>query len=221
MSLDVECLARLQLQHLKHIPFQNLGYFEKGASWIDFHNPMTLIESVLKKEGGLCFHLNYSFSQLLHNLGFECYLIGCWMNRSDTDHMAIIVRLGDVNYLVDVGYGEPLLREPMPIIDGFHQSALGLNYRLRLIDGRWFLQKKMGEWKTVYHFELSPRELAEFKETYIAHLTQSSGFRRSVFFSRASNNGFVRLVNNQIRIHLHDKVLKRKLSLDESGTVCY
>ncbi|WP_145962234.1 arylamine N-acetyltransferase, partial [Thermoflavimicrobium daqui] len=99
---SLKFLARLQNNHLQRIPFSNIDFFRSGPSWINFDDYHSLIDPVLKRSGGICFHLNYSFYCLLKSIGFDCHLIGCFINESDIDHMAIVVHLDDQLYYVDV-----------------------------------------------------------------------------------------------------------------------
>lgn len=199
------------IEHLKRVPFQNLGYYHHGSGWINFNQPETLVESAITGEGGICFHLNYSFSRLLQWLGFDCYVIGCFMSRTDTDHMAIVVKLDDVPYLVDVGYGESLLRQPLPIMDGANQRVLATTIRLQLVDGRWVLQQGK---QTVYRFQLHPRLFQEFEPTYRYQLESVRNFCKHIFFSRANENGFVRLVDDRLTLFLEGQVITTKINLE-------
>ena len=65
--------------------------------------------------GGTCFESNYAFFHLLQKLGFDGYLTVNDMRDVCGCHTAIVVRLGDERWLVDVGY--PLYL-PMPLVAG-------------------------------------------------------------------------------------------------------
>lgn len=65
--------------------------------------------------GGTCFESNYAFFWLLQKLGFDGYLTINDMHESRGCHTAIVIRLGDERWLVDVGY--PLYL-PMPLDAG-------------------------------------------------------------------------------------------------------
>ena len=65
--------------------------------------------------GGTCFESNYAFFYLLQKLGFDGYLTVNDMGESRGCHTAIVIRLGDERWLVDVGY--PLYL-PVPLVDG-------------------------------------------------------------------------------------------------------
>lgn len=54
--------------------------------------------------GGTCFESNYAFFWLLQKLDFEGYLTINDMHESRGCHTAIVIRLGDERWLVDVGY---------------------------------------------------------------------------------------------------------------------
>lgn len=65
--------------------------------------------------GGTCFESNYAFFHLLRSLDFDGYLTINDMHESRGCHTAIVIRLGDERWLVDVGY--PLYL-PLPLVDG-------------------------------------------------------------------------------------------------------
>ncbi len=65
--------------------------------------------------GGTCFESNYAFFDLLQKLGFDGYLTINDMHESRGCHTAIVIRLGDERWLVDVGY--PLYL-PVPLLTG-------------------------------------------------------------------------------------------------------
>jgi arylamine N-acetyltransferase len=125
--------------------------------------------------------------------------------------MAIVVKLDGVPYLVDVGYGESLLRRPLPILNRANQRVLGTTIRLQLVDGRWVLQQGK---QTVYRFNLHPRLFQEFEPTYRYQLESERNFCKHIFFSRANENGFVRLVDDRLTLFLEGQVITTKINLE-------
>ncbi|GAB4253087.1 MAG: arylamine N-acetyltransferase [Ekhidna sp.] len=103
-------LKSLHRSHLIHIPFENLDIHYKQRIVLDYQK---VYQKVIERgRGGFCYELNGLFYLLLANLGFECHLISAQVKSKETgefgkpfDHMAVVVRLEDQEWLVDVGFG--------------------------------------------------------------------------------------------------------------------
>jgi len=103
-------LQRLQKAHLLHVRFENLD--------IHWGNPIKLdIEKIFHKvvarnRGGFCYELNGLFYVLLQSLDFQLKRISARVYSEEKrlgeeyDHLAIIAHLSEMDYLVDVGFGE-------------------------------------------------------------------------------------------------------------------
>lgn len=207
-------LATLQFNHLKQIPFQNIVGIKKRINWIDFNDPESVVETALRREGGICFHLNYSFYLLLKHLGYKCYPISCRMSESDFDHMALVVELGKP-YLVDVGFGEHFLTQPIPIVDGYILRDRSGVYQIRKINESYVLEKAgRNRWIFKYSFRLQPRSFKEFERTFIRHNYFRSGFKENTIYSRWINdNLFIRVYNQWISVY-RNQSLTQKIKLE-------
>ena len=121
-EVSLTCLEELQACHQLTVPFENLDVFTERKKILNVD--LIYNQIVLKKRGGWCHELNGLFSSLLSQLGFDVKIISCLhfdrhkksFNTVPYDHMALIVTLGSVKYLVDVGYGcENQQFKPLPI----------------------------------------------------------------------------------------------------------
>lgn len=167
-------LAKLQMQHMLKIPFENLD--------IHLNIPIVLEKEYLfnkiinNKRGGFCYELNYLFYNLLKELGFEVYLLSCSFYYSNIDkfapefdHLALLVNLSQP-FLVDVGFGDSF-RIPLPIPNGQIKDISG-KYRVYKTDDEFFLQRFNEEnWLTQYKFSLDPKHIEEFSEMCLYHQT--------------------------------------------------
>jgi N-hydroxyarylamine O-acetyltransferase len=101
-----EVLSELQLMHLRTVPFENLDICNHIKIDLD-----TLFDKIVaRRRGGFCYELNGLFYQLLKELGFDVTTISARVYNGTTkgyspefDHMALIVSVNDVHYLVDEG----------------------------------------------------------------------------------------------------------------------
>jgi N-hydroxyarylamine O-acetyltransferase len=114
---SIEVLRNLLLQHILHVPFENLD--------IHYGKPINLqVASIYKKvvekkRGGFCYELNLLFHSLLSKLGFESKIIAARIFDREGimgpafDHMCVLVALEQL-WLVDVGFGD-LFLQPMSL----------------------------------------------------------------------------------------------------------
>ena len=120
---------------------------------------------------------NGGFAALLRALGYELYTIGARVffgphkeHVGGFNHMAIIVIIEDIEYLVDVGFGGFGLTAPLPIyngkvienaIDGVTPEQHRVHFAEISAASRkgyksWMLQSRRNpeyEWETLYAFE--------------------------------------------------------------------
>ena len=137
---------------------------------------------------------NRAFSIVLRSLGYDLYTVGGrvvqgleWGKVMGWNHMAIIVTLDGIEYLVDVGYGSNCLTAPLPIFNGqiigdavagvipeehrVHQAEIpGAGKKGHKI---WMLQLRFdsnSEWQTQYLFEKDIEFFVADYEVYVPKL---------------------------------------------------
>lgn len=168
LTNDLESLRRLQHAHLLSVPFENLDIHWKRHIVPDIDRFYSKI--VGERRGGFCYELNGLFNELLKALGFQTRLISARVSKGGTpgreyDHAAIIVTLGDDEYLVDVGFGDFTTGPLRFVVDEVQSDAAG-EFMLRRYDDEYFEVAKLGDetWNSEYVFKDIPRELNEFSE---------------------------------------------------------
>lgn len=108
---DQEGLEKLVWAHLTHVPFENLTVCEERK--VPSLEEEDLFHKVVEgQRGGYCFELNRLFYLLLEKLGFEAWPVAVRIRWGRDfipaiSHRATAVRIGDAQYLADVGYGGP------------------------------------------------------------------------------------------------------------------
>lgn len=184
---SVETLKRLIAGHLHAIPFENLSLHYSSRPSINLEPESIFDKFVNQRKGGYCVEQNGGFATLLRTLGYELYTIGARVflgahkeRVGGFDHMAVIVIIGDIEYLVDVGFGGHGLTAPLPIYNGkviedAIDGATPEQHRIHLAEiplasrkGRksWMLQIRRNpeyEWETLYAFE---KDLEFFRPDY-------------------------------------------------------
>jgi len=168
LSNDVPALWRLQRAHLLAIPFENLDIHWKRPIILDLDRFYDKI--VAERRGGFCYELNGLFNELLKAVGFQTRLISARVfNGTDHgpefDHAAIIVTIGEDEFLADVGFGD-FATEPLRFVaDEEQEDPSGVFVIRKFYDEYFEVAKRAGdEWKSEYIFKDVPRELSEFTE---------------------------------------------------------
>lgn len=168
VSPDAEGLRSLQRQHLLSIPFENLDIHWKRPIVLDTARFYEKI--VTGRRGGFCYELNGLFNELLREIGFRTRLVSAKVfNGTDFgrefEHAAVIVTIGELEYLTDVGFGE-FSTEPLRIVPDIEQHGREGVFSLhRAEPGSLVAAKKRdGQWVPEYKFSLLGRDLSEFAE---------------------------------------------------------
>ena len=166
-AADIGRLKLLQRQHLLNVPFENLD--------IHWGQPITLDTAsfyrkiVDENRGGFCYELNGLFNELLRDAGFETRILSARVANGnggfgrEYDHLAIMVMIGEMQYLADVGFGA-FTTEPLQFVPDIEQQDEAGVFMIRQLADEYFeVVKKAGdEWKSEYAFKPYGRDLSEF-----------------------------------------------------------
>ena len=175
-AADLENLKFLQRQHLLTVPFENLDIHWKRPIILDGNRFYDKI--IGEKRGGFCYELNGLFYKILEEIGFQSKIISARVSNgkgnfgAEYDHLAIITRIADEEYLVDVGFGS-FTAEPLKFVLGVEQNDDSGVFLIRKFDEEYFeVAKKDGNvWRSEYIFTLLERNLTEFAEMCQYHQT--------------------------------------------------
>jgi len=191
---DLETLDRIQYQHLLSVPFENLDIHWKRPIVLDIERFFAKI--VGERRGGFCYELNGLFNELLRSLGFTTRLISARVfngkgHGPEFDHAAIIVTIGDQEYLADVGFGDFTARPLRFLLDLEQPDATGIFVIRRFDDEYLEVAKRDGDtWKSEYIFKDVPRELSEFTEMcHFQQYSSASHFTKGKLCSIMTANG--------------------------------
>ena len=120
---DLGFLDRLVTAYTKTVPWESVTRIARRTQLSECDNPQPLDayprwpvefwrQAIEQGGGGTCFESNYAFFSLLLSLGYEGYLTINNMGQSIACHSAIVVKLQDQSWLVDVGLP---LYSPLPL----------------------------------------------------------------------------------------------------------
>ena len=172
-------LRHLIACHLQLIPFENLSLHYSTHYSITLEKEFLFDKIVNQHKGGYCMEHNTTFAAVLRTLGYDLYTIAARVylpndSRSSYPggfaHMAMIVTLDGIEYLVDVGFGGCGLTAPLPIFDGDSiettiNGVLPEEHRVHRVEMSgasrkghkpWVLEQRrtpQAEWEPVYVFE--------------------------------------------------------------------
>ena len=215
----LETLRAIHYAHLLAVPFENLDIHRGVPIVLDEERFFDKI--VLHRRGGFCYELNGLFAALLRQLGFKVTLLSARVpieeNRvgPEFDHLTLRVDL-DTPWIADVGFGESFI-EPLPLLPNAEQFQRNVFYCLDSIGARWRVLRYAPEggnqhgvpvksdpnceWRTLYDFTLTPRQLSDFNAMCRHHQTSpESHFTRQRVCSILTPTGRVTLSGTRLVI---------------------
>lgn len=195
IAANLENLKFLQRQHLLNVPFENLDIHWTRP--IILENKAFYEKIVGEGRGGFCYELNGLFYDLLAEIGFQSKRISAKVSKGDGkfgaeyDHMAILTRIDDKEYLVDAGFGD-FTAEPLEFALDVEQQDRNGVFLIRKFDENYFevVKKDGDDWKSEYIFTNLERDLAEFAGMCSFHQTSpESHFTKGKICSLMTENG--------------------------------
>ncbi len=189
---SLDALAQLTTAHLTRVPFENVSklYHDRRSGSRGIPELSGFLDGIERDRlGGTCYANNHHLNRLLETLGYDVALCGADMARPDV-HLANRVRLDGRDYLVDAGYGAPLLA-PLPLdLDHDREIVLGDDryvLRPRDAEGRSRLElHRGGKHAHGYVFKPAPRHIEEFTQVVEASFDPSATFMNALVFVRFS-----------------------------------
>jgi N-hydroxyarylamine O-acetyltransferase len=203
IAADLENLKLLQRRHLLSVPFENLDIYWKRPISLD---EKCFSDKIIgKKRGGFCYELNGLFYELLEEIGFQSKIISAKVSKgngefgAEYDHLAIITRIKDEEYLVDVGFGS-FSAEPLKFVLDVEQKDDNGVFLIEKFDDEYFkvVRKDGNVWHSEYIFSTLERDLTEFAGMCEFHQTSpESHFTRGKICSLMTPEGRKTLTNER------------------------
>jgi N-hydroxyarylamine O-acetyltransferase len=203
-------LATLEMLHRLHpaaIPFENLNPLMELPVRLQLSDLEQKL--VVERRGGYCFEHNLLFKAVLEAMDFTVtgLAAGVLWGRTDPSppqqltHMALLVDVGGVPYLADVGFGGQVMTAPLRLRDGVEQETPNGRYRLSGGDPVWVLEAEIADsWRPLYRFDLTPRRL----DDYVALNDVTMGMFKDMLMA-ARSEGHRRHALLNTRYNLHDE----------------
>ena len=204
----LETLRQLHALHVEKIPFENLSPFLGEPVKLD-------VESLQRKlvasgRGGWCFEHNLLLAHVLETMGYRVTRLAArvrWNVAANAvtprSHMLLLLRLGEHDFIADVGFGGLTLTAPLRLEPGTEQATPHEPHRLVPSGTGIALEATVaGEWQALYTFELHEQQLADYEVSnwYLANHPQSQ-FVTGVIAARAAPNARHALRNTRYAVH--------------------
>jgi N-hydroxyarylamine O-acetyltransferase len=202
-------LETLQMLHRLHpaaIPFENLNPLMELPVRLQLSDLEQKL--VVERRGGYCFEHNLLLKAVLEAMDFKVTALAAgvlWGHDDEPDfapqltHMALLVDVGGVPYLADVGFGGQVMTAPLRLRAELEQDTPNERYRLTGGQPLWRLESEIGgAWRALYQFDLTPRTL----EDYIALNDVTAGmFKDDLIAARVEGSKRLALHNGRLRTH--------------------
>ena len=219
LNQDLATLKSLQRAHLLAIPFENLDIHWNQPIVTDTEKFYDKI--VARRRGGFCYELNGLFNELLRAIGYETRLVSARVfngsvHGPEFDHAAIIGRVDEDEYLVDVGFGS-FTTEPLRFVIGEKQKDDAGVFIIRKFDDEYLevAKRDNGGWRSEYIFRDIARELAEFAEMCdFQQYSPDSHFRKGKLCSSMVPNGRKTLTDKSFIVTTGDEKKETPVTSD-------
>ncbi|SDX26579.1 N-hydroxyarylamine O-acetyltransferase [Amycolatopsis xylanica] len=218
---SAEALESLHEAHVRSIPFENLDVVMGTHAGIG----LGVIQDKLvrRQRGGYCYEHGLLFAAALEALGFT---VERRMARVQPDrpgpstHMMLVVRIGDDEFLADVGFGWGLLRS-MPLRDQEIVDQSGWKYRLLQNGPWWRLQRFESDWTTLHQFGPEVRYQVDYEVGHHYVSTHpKSPFWEQIVVMRLEPGLSKRFVGNELILEYADGRVEKSIvtreTLDET-----
>ena len=151
----LQVLGDLLRAHVLRVPFENLDVQLGRPTTID---PEAAFDKIVNRNrGGWCYEQNGLFGWALSEIGFDVTRVAAAVMRADrgriadNNHLALLVRVDDQTWLVDVGFGGSLVA-PIQLRDGeYDQAPFRLGLR-QLEAGNWQFWEDAGDGEFSFDF---------------------------------------------------------------------
>ncbi len=220
-AADLTSLKLLQRQHLLNVPFENLDIHWKRPIKLDTDSFYHKI--VEQNRGGFCYELNGLFNELLRESGFETRLLSARVAdgkggfSDEYDHLAILVLIGEMQYIADVGFGS-FSTEPLQLVPDIEQEdEAGVFVVRELADQCFEIARREGDsWKSEYKFQPFGRDLSEFAGMCEYHQTSpESHFMRKKICSILTETGRKTLTDSKFIVTIGDDRIETEVSSEK------
>ena len=202
-------LETLEMVHRLHpaaIPFENLNPLMELPVRLQLSDLEQKL--LVERRGGYCFEHNLLLKAVLENMDFPVTPLaaGVLWGREEgyeppaLNHMVLMVDVGGVPYIADVGFGGPVATAPLRLKADTEQETPNGRYRLSGGYPKWRLENEShGGWKPLYEFTLTPQSF----DDYVAMNDAAMGRHRDNLVAARVDGGRRHALRNA-RLNTHE-----------------
>lgn len=214
---NLETLTAIHLQHLLHVPYENLDLLNGIPLSLKADDLFRKI--ILDKRGGYCFELQGVFCCLLKSLGYQVtQYAGRFMDEPGViqmrRHRVLVVDLEGKRYACDIGVRSESPRCPLELTEGLVQTDGISEYRYHKdpFYGWVLMQKEKGkDWKPMLGFT----EEEQIDDDYImpsfyCEKHPQSTFNKFMKVSIFTADSDLTIVGNTFKVYRGAKVIERR-----------
>ena len=210
-------LETLEMVHRLHpaaIPFENLNPLMELPVRLQLSDLEQKL--LIERRGGYCLEQNLLFKAELEAMDFKVTPLAAAVlwgraegDESVDNHMALLVDVGGVPYLADVGFGGQVMTAPLRLRADVEQTAGGERYRLLGGHPKWRLETQIADqWRPMYEFTVAEKTL----DDYIAMNDSTMAlFRDDLVAARVDGGKRFGLRNGRLRTHENGGTETREL----------
>ena len=212
----LETLQAIKRLPPQHHPFENL----QPLMELPVRLQLSDIEQKLlvERRGGYCLEHNLLLKAVLESMDFAVTAVAggvLWNHPADYEpqqasHIALIVDVGGVTWLTDVGFGGPVMTGPIRLRADVEQETPHGRYRLSGGYPKWKLEGEVaGEWRPLYEFTTTP--MSEDELVAINDYAMQR-HRDNLWVARIDGNKRLALRNARFNIHENGETTTRMLT---------
>jgi N-hydroxyarylamine O-acetyltransferase len=213
----IETLQMLHRLHPAAIPFENLDPLMEQPVRLTLSDLEQKL--VVERRGGYCFEHNLLLKAVLEDMDFKVTALGARVAlglepppefSATPNHIALLVDVGGVVYLADVGLGRQVMTAPLRLRSNLEQETPNERYRLVGGEPDWQLETAAAEgWRPLYKFDLAARGLDDFIAMNDVAMAR---FRDNLFVSRVDGSRRYGLRNSRLRTYDGPETTTRMLT---------
>ncbi|MDW7658940.1 MAG: arylamine N-acetyltransferase [Bacillota bacterium] len=182
---------------------------------------------VKNNRGGYCFEMNGLFSIILKQLGFKVTDLLARVIRDGAEltaktHQVLLVEIGDVKYLADVGFGNKGITAPIIFKENIEQMQFTQIYRIVNSKYGYSLQCKDDiDYLSLYTFTIEECLPVDYDmSNFYSYANPKSIFRSMKFITKPTLEGRLTMTGNQMKILHNGQETVTVLSSDKEYIEC-
>jgi len=173
---------------------------------------------LFERRGGYCLEHNLLLKAVLESMDFKVTMLGAgvlWGHEDgyqpqELHHVALLVDVGGIPYLADVGFGGPVATAPLRLRADVEQATPNERYRLSGGHPKWRLDAEIGGiWRPLYEFTMAPQgddDLTAINDYAMAH------FSSDLIAARVDGSKRHALYNARLNLHENGETTTRMLT---------